>query len=167
MQLSPIQTPDGRPIFSMGGPNAWKTAEHRGYCVSLEWVGGDRRNPSRVMCIWPATNVFVPGEGNGAWCIGQRAITDFVQFDKNGKCTGSVSHYAVWEALKAMPIMGKDPNDRQALYALLDVLVKFAPELVLMPPAPRHVKRALEAPALWDVTRMDKASGKVLDEREI
>ena len=35
MQLSPILTPDGLPMWSAGGKHAWKTYEHRGYVVSL------------------------------------------------------------------------------------------------------------------------------------
>ena len=66
-----------------------------------------------------------------------------------------------------MPLLGKDPNDKGALHELVDVVVAFAPELVLMPATPKHVKKKLEAPAMWDVTATNKDTGKVLHEAEV
>lgn len=166
MKLSPIQTPDGRPIFSMGGAQAYKTASHRGFVASLEWVGNGSRTAA-CLVIWPETNVFVAGEGAGAWCISRRAISEFVGFNAQGKCTGGPSEHCFREAREALPVMGKDINDKQALSALVDVVVKFAPELVLMPATPKIVKEQLATEPMWTVEAKNKASGKTIHEGEV
>lgn len=136
MRLSPIQTPDGRPIFSMGGNQAFKTYSHKGYVVSLEWVGQGHKSYA-AMVIWPESNVFVAGEGYGAWCISRRFITDFVGFNPDGTCTGGPSEQLMREAFEAMTVLGKDKNDKQAFMALVDAVVTYAPDLALMPAKPQ------------------------------
>lgn len=166
MRLSPVVTPDGRPMFSAGGNQAYKTAVKHGFVVSLEWVG-DGHKAYPAMVIWPASNVFVTGDGNGMWVIARRAITEFVGFNKDDKCTGGPSEHCIREARLALPILGKDINDRHALNDLVDVVVTFAPELVLMPSTPKLVRKELQTPAMWDVTATNKNSGKVLHESEV
>ncbi len=121
-------TPDGRPIFSMGGNQAWKVRSHRGYVVSLEWVNkGKQTNP--CMVIWPERTGSNAVEA-GAWCIGRAAITEFVDgIAPTVKC--------IHEARDALPGLGKDQADEQAVSALVEAVVKFAPELVLMPAKPQ------------------------------
>ena len=166
MHLSPIQTPDGRSMFSAGGDAAWKTFEHRGFVISLEWVG-DHRRAAPCMCIWPATNVFVAGNGNGIWVIGRRAISEFVGFDRDGRCTGSASEHCYRECLEALNILGKDRNDKNAFVALVDCVLKFAPELVMMPAAPKRIKRQLAGDAMWEITATNKNTGQVMSEAAV
>lgn len=163
MKLSPIQTPDGRPIFSMGGEQSFKTATHKGYVVSLEWVGNGSKSAA-CMVIWPETNVFVAGEGSGAWCISRKAITDFVGFNADNKCTGGPSEHCFREAKEALRVLGKDVNDKQALAALVDTVVMFAPDLVLMPATPKSIKKQLDNPGMWEVKASIKETGKVIHE---
>ena len=120
-----------------------------------------------IMCIWPASNVFVTGEGQGIWTITRNCISEFVGFNTDDKCTGGASEHCFREAKLAMPLLGKDPNDKGALHELVDVVVAFAPELVLMPATPKHVRKKLEAPAMWEVRATIKESGKVLHEAEV
>lgn len=124
MNFNGNMTPDGRPIFSMGGNQAWKVRSNRGYVVSLEWVNiGKQTNP--CMVIWPERTGSNAVEA-GAWCIGCAAITEFV--DGNAptvKC--------IHEARDALPALGKDQGDEQAVSALVEAVVKFAPEFLLMP----------------------------------
>lgn len=161
MNLSPIQAADGSPIFNAGGRHSYKSFTHRGYVCSLEWVGqGNRSQP--CMVIWPETTL-----GGGMWAIGRKALVDFVGFDANGKCTGGASEHCFHEAAQALPVLGKDPLDRQALLALVDVVVKGAPELVHMPVTPRYVRDDLDNPAMFDVTLSNKGSGKVLAEKSL
>jgi hypothetical protein len=166
MHLSPVITPDGRPVFSAGGEQAWKTFEHRGFVVSLEWVG-DHRRAAPCMCIWPATNVFIAGDGNGIWVISRRAITEFVGFDANGRCTGSASEHCYRECLEALTVLGKDRNDKAAFMALVDCVIKFAPDLVHMPVAPKRVKREMAGQAMWEITASNKETGKVISEAAV
>ena len=37
MNISPVLSPSGEPMFSVGGNRAYKTAVKHGYVVSLEW----------------------------------------------------------------------------------------------------------------------------------
>jgi hypothetical protein len=166
MKLSPILTPDGRPIFSMGGAQAYKTHSHRGYIVSLEWVGQGHKSYA-AMVIWPESNVFVAGEGAGAWCISRKVISEFVGFTPEGKCTGGPSEHLIREAQEALTILGKDKNDKQALLALVDAVVTFAPDLVLMPATPKIVKKQLDTEPMWTVEAKNKASGKLIHEGEV
>lgn len=166
MQLSPILSPDGRPMFSAGGEQSYKTAEHRGFVVSLEWVGNGRKAYA-AMVIWPATNILVRGEGAGMWAISRNCMTDFVGFDAAGKCTGTASADCFREAQQALAIMGKDINDKQALNALMDCVITYAPDLIHMPAVPLSVRKQLDTPAMWEVTATDKSTGKVTHEGEI
>lgn len=166
MDISPILTPDGRPMWSVGGSQAWKTFTHRGYVVSLEWVGKGRK-AAACLVIWPESNVFVPGSTDGGvWVIGRRAITEFVGFTADNRCTGSASTHCYRECLEALPILGKDRNDKQAFLALVDTVIRFAPDLVLMPATPRAIRMAKQ-PAMWEITASNKSSGKVLSETEV
>lgn len=167
MRLSPVLSPQGTPVWSAGGGHAWRTFEHRGFVVSLEWVG-DHRRARKCMVIWPASNILTAkGVGAGMWVISERAIVQFVGFNRDDKCTGSVSEHCHREAAQALPLLGKDANDRHALMALIDTVVKFAPELVGMPVAPAALRRELRGQAMWDVVASNKNTGKTLSEASV
>jgi hypothetical protein len=134
--------------------------------VSLEYVGSGRKSYA-AMVIWPETNVAVAGEGAGAWCISRRVITDFVGFNADGKCTGGPSEHLMREARLSLNTLGKDINDKQALLSLVDAVVTFAPELVLMPATPKAVKQQLDDEPMWTVEAKNKASGKTIHEGEV
>jgi hypothetical protein len=163
LSISPILSPSGEPMFSVGGRNSFKTAVKHGYVVSLEWIRLGKHIRA-AMCIWPASNVFVTGEGQGIWTITRNCIADFVGFNSQDKCTGGPSEHCFREARGALQILGKDPNDRGALFELVDVVTTFAPDLVMMPATPKMVREQLDTPAMWDVTASNKATGKVLQE---
>lgn len=167
MEMSPVIGPSGEPVFVAGGKHAWKTHEFRGYVVSLEWVGRSSKRAQACMVIWPQSNVFVPSASNGMWVIGRRAISEFVGFNREGKCTGGASEHCFREARAALPSLGKDIDDKNALHALVDAVVRFAPDLVLMPATPRFVREELDGEAMWEVTASNKVTGKVLSEAEV
>ena len=52
MELSPILSPHGEPVFLTGGDDAWKVERYRGWVVSLEWARR-RRKFLRIMVIRP------------------------------------------------------------------------------------------------------------------
>lgn len=166
MKLSPVISPNGQPLFSAGGRHAYKVSEHKGFICSLEWVGEGRRSQP-CMVIWPVTNVFVAGEGAGMWVISRRAIVEFIGFDKNLKCTGSISEHCLREARESLPILGKDRNDTHALHALCDVVLRFAPDLVHMPVTPKDVRKELDNPAMWEVQATVQETGKVISHTEV
>lgn len=165
MEMSPVLSPQGQPVFTAGGRSAWKVAEHRGYVCSLEWIGtGKKAKPAMV--IWSASNILQAGsESHGMWVILRTALVDFVGFDQFGHATGSVSEHCQREAREALPLLGKDANDKAAHTALCDVVVKFAEQLVHMPVAPKNLGRP-EDP-MWTVQAKLKDSGKVIHEGEV
>ena len=117
------------------------------------------------MVIWPQSHVLAsPSAKTGMWVISERAISQFVGFNRDDKCTGSVSEHCIRECQAALPMLGKDVTDKYALNALIDTVVKFAPELVGMPAAPQAVRRELRGRAMWDVIVTDKNSGKTMAE---
>ncbi len=127
---------DGRPIFSMGGNQAWKVRSHRGCIVSIEWADtGTRAAP--CMVIWRERTSLADDVETGAKCISRRAITAFVGFTTEGKCTGEATAHCIQEAREALPVLGKGLGDEHALSALVDDEVTFTPELLLMPAIPR------------------------------
>jgi hypothetical protein len=166
LSISPIVSPSGEALFSVGGKNSYKTAIKHGFVVSLEWIRLGKHIRA-AMCIWPASNVFVTGEGKGIWTITRNCITDFVGFNKDGTCTGGPSDHCFREAREALSVLGKDPNDKGALFELVDVVVTFAPDLVLMPATPKHVRKQLDPDAMWEVTATNKDTGKVLSEATV
>lgn len=166
MKLAPILTPDGQPVFSAGGQQAWKVTEHKGFICSLEWVGQGRK-AYPAMVIWAVRNVFVPGQGDGMWVISRRALTEFVGFDSQGKCTGSISEHCMREAREALPVLGKDANDKSALHALCDVVARFAPDLVHMPVTPKEVRKQLDNAPMWEVHASIKETGKTINHAKI
>jgi hypothetical protein len=166
MKLSPVISAQGEPVWSAGGSHAYKVNHFKGFICSLEWVG-DGRRAQPCMIIWESGNVFTGGESRGMWVISRRAITEFVGFDKNGKCTGSISEHCTREAKESLPILGKDKNDKAALNALCDVVLKYAPDLVHMPVTPKEVRADLDNPPMWDITATNKGSGKVIQETEV
>jgi hypothetical protein len=170
MDLSPVLSPSGDPIFTMGGRDALQGYPRPAgeWIVSLEWMKGTLRGIQKVLVIWPANRIIAPGAtAIGAWTINSKVAFQFVGFNREGKCDGLPSEDARREALKALPILGKDPNDRNALHSLLDVLTKYLPELVRMPVAPAEIRRKLLGDPMWDVTATNKSSGRVIDERSV
>ncbi|HWH83234.1 MAG TPA: hypothetical protein VNU71_13470 [Burkholderiaceae bacterium] len=170
MQIHPLLSSTGEPVFTAGGEAAWKVAEYRGYVASLEWTKS-RRKFMPTLVIWSATNVLNRhAVATGMWAITRVAMTELIDFDQHGHATGSASRFGIEEALEALPLLGKDRNDKQALHGLLDVLMKFGPELARMPVAPKRVREHLiakEAEPMFDVTAKAKASGKTLSETSI
>lgn len=162
MDVSPILSPAGEPIFVAGGPDAWKTVQYREWIVSLEWFKGTRRGIQKCLVIWPAgvAGAIAPGK----WAIADRVAVEFVGFKKDGTCDGSVSQHAIEEATEALPMLGRDRNDKAALFSLLDALMRFLPELATMPVASAEIQRKLRGDAMFDVTATNKSTGKTISE---
>ena len=168
MEMSPILSPSGDPVFCAGGKHAYRTAQYRGYVVSLEWARRGRQTIP-IMVIWAERNVLHRGGEpcNGQWVIARSALYEFVSFDKDGHCTGSASDYCISQCKQAMPLLGKDVNDKQALMSLIDTVLKFADELHYMPVAPPRVKKALAGEAIWELTTINKRTGKTISEASV
>jgi hypothetical protein len=162
MDLTHVIDPlHGRPMWAVGSGPTHLQATHRGYCVSLEWLAeGNSRDVERVLCIWP----LAQERNSGVWAICGSAAVKYAHFDTNGKPTGTPTVYAWKEARTTLT----DVFDRVALgieiAALLDVVMRYLPELVLMPPAPRGYLKDTRQP-LFEVTQ--KVDGKVIQQDHV
>ena len=70
-------------------------------------------------------------------------------------------------AERSLSMLGKDRWDKHAFFALVDCVIKFAPELVAMPVAPKIVRKSIEAAPMFEVTATNKSSGKVISEATV
>ncbi len=165
MHVSPIEGPDGSAVFKAGGDNSWRTGTMKGWNWSLEWAKSGRKFP-RVLVIWPETQGI--GTKAGFWTIAHTAMVEFLDFDRDGIATGKPSDLLFVEARYGLEIMGKDPNDKQALFGLVDLVVARGPDMALQPIAPMHVKqRLMDNNPMWEMTATNKATGKTIDESAV
>lgn len=178
MHRSPIPDAQGNLIYRFGGDDAWRQFSHRGFTVSIEWAFGvtHRRLPP-VMAIWSSHGLLTsPTARDGTWVISRNDIANFFR-DRDGgtdaagfeirKLTGGPTLYCHQQAREALPMLGKDPNDRQAFTALVDCVMKFGEWLALIPPAPAARVRKEATPPMWELTAINKATGKTLAEAEV
>ncbi len=168
MDLSPFLSPQGEPIFTAGGRHSLRQEQYRGLVASLEWMKPSRK-VIRALVIWPQGFSLSPTASvPGMWAIGEQALQDFVGFDRDGKCTGGASEHCYRECLAALPILGYDVNDKAAFVALVDTVVKFAPEVITMPAPSEATRRALAGDeAMWDIEAINKATGKTIREASV
>lgn len=166
MHVAAIEGPSGEAVFKAGGDYCWKTGSFKGWHYSYEWAKSGRTYP-RVLVIWPETRVGRNVSQPGFWTIAHTAMVNFLDFDQDGVCTGKPSDYLFEQAWEALPILGKDPNDRHALFSLIDVVVQFGPELARQPVAPQELQRQLAGEPQWEMTATDKRTGQVTDESSI
>jgi hypothetical protein len=166
MHVSAVEGPTGEAVFKAGGEHSWQTGSHKGWHWSLEWAKNGRKFP-RVLVIWPETLVGKNVSQPGMWSISHTAMVEFLDFDKDGIATGRPSDFLFEEAGMALPMLGKDPHDKQALFSLVDVVMKVGPEMARQPVAPVALRRAIQEAPMWEMTAVDKNSGKVVRESEV
>lgn len=139
----------GRALFGVGGENAWRTHEYKGYCVSLEW---DESDGEAMLLIWPATT-FLEREV-GVFGIGRTSAVKYANPD------GSPTEECAYECAMALPTLGKNVL-RMEVITLMDVVMRFLPDLILMPPAPKHLRLAARGHALMDIEVQDHRGKKI------
>ncbi len=141
-----------RPMFGVGGSNAHATHEYKGYQVSMEW---DETDGEPVMLIWPALS----WKESGVFGICLSSAGKYA--DPNGSPTKE----GLYECGMALSLLGKAPLPIE-LNVLVDVVMRFLPDLILMPPAPRALRRAAKGQAYMDITQSDQY-GRVISEVSI
>lgn len=144
----------GRALFGVGGDNAWRTHEFKGYRVSLEW---DESDGEPMMLIWPA-HTFLEREV-GVFGIGRSSASKYATPE------GKPTEECFVECAAALPTLGKAMLPIE-LHPLVDVVMRFIPDLILMPPCPRHVRLSAKGEALMDITQVDNR-GKTISEVSI
>lgn len=164
MERSPILSPAGEPVFTIGGQDAHAVYVHHGWVVSLEWARS-RRKHVRIMAIWPEGRFGMNGAPvSGAWTISETSIVHMLDATRDGKPTGGPTGFLLAQARAALPLLGKDANDRCALHSLVEVVVRFGPDLYMLPVVPQRMRERLAGAAMWDIQARAKSSGKIMSE---
>lgn len=146
--------PSGRALFGVGGENSLRTHEYKGYTVSLEW---DESDGEPMLLIWPATHMIE--REVGVFGIGLSSAGRYA--DPSGKPTEECATLCA----AALPTLGKAMLPIE-VHALMDVVLRFIPDLILMPPAPRWMRLQARGEALIDITQTD-SRGKTISEVSI
>lgn len=148
---------EGRETYYVGGTNAWKTATYRGYNVSLEWFAG-RRSTEPMLAIWPDS----AGRDAGVWGICLSSAGKYLTTD------GSATPECHAEAAQVLAqVFDRVPLGIE-VRALVDVVVRWLPDVILMPPTPRAVRLDAAMAAggpLLEVTRQE--NGKTVEEVQL
>jgi hypothetical protein len=145
----PILGADGRPFYCLGGMQAWRTHDAGDYIVSLEWVENEP-----AMVIWSKRGAAF------AFVICLSSIGKYATPEGDPNPEGAN------ELARALPDFGR-AIERTELHHLVSIILRYTPELILMPPMPREVWEAdnRDDPFL-EVTTKDER-GKVIAEVEI
>lgn len=151
---TPIVDAHGRQVFTFGGPNAYATYIYKGYLVSMEWFVG-LRSTEPMMVIRNAKQ----GHEHGAVGICLSSIGKYADPD-----TGSnAARGAIKACYEHLDCLGAANLPIEA-NRLLDVILQYAPALILMPPTPRDVVREAMPDPIIDVTITHEDSGKTHSE---
>lgn len=153
---TPLVDTLGRDLYSLGGPTSWKTGTYKGYCVSLEWFSG-RRTTEPMLAIWPVAG----GREAGVWGICLSSVGKYA--DPSGKPTPEAfaeARATLVECFDRAPLQVE-------VNTLVDVVMHYIPDLILMPPMPRDARQAEAGKALLEVELSDENTGKTLSEDTI
>lgn len=152
LNQSILVSPAGRPMFGVGGANAARTHEFKGYTVSMEW---DETDGEPVMLIW---SQFTGREcGVFGICLSSAG--------KYADPSGGPTRECFLECWRSLPTLGRNQIDMEC-HTLVDVVLRFIPDLILMPPAPRALRKAARGGNLMDVELKDHRD-KTLSTREL
>lgn len=142
----------GRPMFGVGGHTAYATHDYKSYVVSLEW---DDTDGEPILLMWSAAC----GRESGVFGICLSSASKYA--DPSGRPTDE----GLAECIRALPLLGRAQLPIE-LNNLMDVVMRFIPDLLRMPPAPKALRKAAKGRAYLDVTQQDQ-NGRVLSEASI
>lgn len=146
-----IVDPQGRELWGAGGQQALKTETYKGYTISLEWFVGSR-STEPMLCIWPT----IGGRDSGVWGICLSSAGKFSTPDNQPtpECFIEATE-VISDIFDRIPL-------KVEVHNLVDVVMKYIDDLVMMPPTPRAVQLDALGRPVVEVTR--KENGKVVQE---
>lgn len=139
----PLHDFAGRPCFALGH-TAYSTHEAGIYRVALDWVEDEP-----AMVIWTDR-----GDGAFAICLSSAG--------KYADPSGRPNPEGMRESLRSLPMLGRDQTETE-LRALTDVILRYMPDLLRMPPQPRAVALESAGRPLVEVTERTQ-DGQMLRE---
>lgn len=139
-------------MFGVGGATAWRTHEYKGYNVSLEW---DDTDGEPILLMWS----ILAGRESGVFGICLSSAGKYA--DPSGRPTDE----GLFQCGIALKTLGKALLPIE-LNNLVDVVMRFIPDLLMMPPAPKALRKAAKGQAYMDITQQDMR-GRVISEVSI
>lgn len=128
---TPLIGTNGLPYFQLGGETALSTHEAGHYKVAMDWVSDE---PAIV--IWTG----LPNSGAFAICLSSAG--------KYAEPDGTPNREGVRELLHSLEFLGR-PQNQAELSQLLDVVMRYMPDLLRMKPPPREIRlEAAGAPVI-------------------
>jgi hypothetical protein len=152
LSQSVIVTAAGQPMFAVGGNTAHQAFEHKGYHVSLEW---DETDGEPIMLIWSERG----GREAGVFGICLSSAGKYAEPD------GRPTMEGVIECGRALEVLGRNVSQPE-MTALVDVVMRHIPDLLMMPPAPKNLRAHMRRVRLMDVESRDH-NGKTLSHAEL
>lgn len=142
LNQSVIVSATGQSMYGVGGQSAYAMHEFKGYTVSMEW---DESDGEPVMLIWSGLQML----GGGVFGICLSSAGKYANAD------GSPTVECAEECAAALPLLGRALL-RMEVHTLVDVVMRFLPDLILMPPAPRHLRLAAKGKPLIEVSQVNQ-----------
>ena len=139
-------------MFGVVGDSAYATHDYKGYVASLEW---DEVDGEPILLMWSA------GCGRESGVFGICLSSAGKYADPNGQPTSE----GLAECIRALPILGRMQLPME-LNNLMDVVMRFMPDLLRMPPAPRVLRLRARGKPVLDVTQQDRY-GRTVSEASI
>lgn len=149
LNKSLIVSSTGQAMFGVGGQSVHATYVYKGYAVSLEW---DAQDGEPVMLMWSA----IGGQGAGVFGICLSSAGKYA--DPSGRPTEE----CLVNCAAALPTLGRAMLNVEVT-TLVDVVMNFMPELLMMPPAPKQVRLDGKGAALFEITQQN-GDGKTVSE---
>lgn len=157
MELMPILSTSGAPMFRVGGAAAWKQYHKHGYVISLEWMRNpDTRRVEPVMLIWSAIG---NSADMGVWGCFRSAGSRFAT------PANEPTSRMLAEAVEALETLGR-ANLAFEVHQFVDTVMEYMDDLVQMPMAPLELRAAPIAGApMWEITHHERDNpNKVISE---
>ncbi len=140
----------GRQVFNYGGALCYAEHTYRGYDVVLDWFVGAR---STEPCMFIRDEKAGHDHGTLGVCLS--SIGAYVDPDTPSNAAPG----AFFRCVEQLDCLGKARIPMEA-NLLLDVIQRYASELILMPPTPRDVVRDAQPAPIIDVHITHEDSGK-------
>lgn len=141
LSQSVVVSATGQAMFGVGGSASHATHEYKGYVVSLEW---DEEDGEPMMLMWGANG----GRDAGVFGICLSSAGKYA--DPSGK----PSDEGLFQCGLALSTLGRALLPIE-LNNLVDVVMRFMPDLLRMPPAPKAVRVKANREALIDIVQKD------------
>jgi hypothetical protein len=155
VSLMNVLGPNGRPMVSLGGADAWKQWVHGDIVVSLQWHDcGSHDGAEPCMVLFPSAR-----RDAGAFVIPQASSWKYARND--GRPTD-----LMWHASRMVAVMlGFDANDRQVRMKLCEHIVDHMPDLKDMPSQPPREQQV--KPVILGIEASMSVNGKTMTEEVI